>query len=300
MKPLYKHTLEDWKHLRPFTQGYKTIGFNYMYARYLARKAPDLDAFFAHWPDLNTRAMAVTIAFNQPEIITWLIRFAKRNLVDANLVVADNSSDDNAAAAIGRLCAEEDVPYLRLPPNPTRVVMRSHGLAIGWVYHHLVKRIEPPIFAFLDHDMAPMTPFSFAEQLQGQPFYGLYLDHADFDLAPDNINGWFLWAGYCIYDYGKVANRTLDFRPDWFIGLDTGGANWWRLYRYFEKSALRFAAKKNVEIADPAGAPPDTMEAFDGWLHLGNAALYDNQGTDRRGFYCRVMEREWAKLSQGS
>ncbi len=31
-----------------------------------------------------------------------------------------------------------------------------------------------------------------------------------------------LWAGYCFFDFAKVARLPLDFGLDWFAGLDTG------------------------------------------------------------------------------
>ena len=52
---------------------------------------------------------------------------------------------------------------------------------------------------------------------------------------------WFLWAGFCLFHYAAVADRMLDFRQDWFIGLDTGGANWELLYRHADITRLRRA-----------------------------------------------------------
>ena len=52
---------------------------------------------------------------------------------------------------------------------------------------------------------------------------------------------WFLWAGYCTFRYDAVKDKPLDFGQDWFVGLDTGGANWDVLYRHVDRAALREA-----------------------------------------------------------
>ena len=121
--------------------------------------------------------------------------------------------------------------YLRLPPNPwtRRNDSRSHGIALNWVWRNVIKPGAPHAFGFIDDDMFPVAPVDPFAPLATHAFYG------DTRTAGPR---WFLWAGYCFFRYDAVADKRLDFGLDWFVGLDTGGANWDVLYRDVDPKSL--------------------------------------------------------------
>ncbi len=42
-----------------------------------------------------------------------------------------------------------------------------------------------------------------------------------------------------MFKFDKVRHKPLDFGPDWFVTLDTGGGNWYVLYRHVDRATLR-------------------------------------------------------------
>jgi hypothetical protein len=299
MRPLAEHDLRDWLRLRPITQGWKQARYGILNFSYEHRGAAALGRFLREHADLVGGNIAISVAFNQPTIIEWQLRFWPHMVKDAKLIIADNSNDPAAATDIARLCARAKVPYLKLPLNPARQIFRSHALALNWLYRNLVRGLDPAIFAFVDHDLVPVEPLSFHELLGGQPFYGTLLDNPFYGARIDRSAGWYLWAGYCLFSYARIKSRKLDFMPDWFIGLDTGGANWWRLYRYYDKSTLRFATVRHEKFPSVDGDTITELERMDGWVHARNASQY-HKGADSRPLFARVLEQRWSALQAAS
>jgi hypothetical protein len=264
-RSLASYSREDWLHLRPLTQRYKAAIYRVEDRLFSARPPASPAAFAELLSRLAGRAIAVTIAFNSDATIAWQIRFCARNLQGATLVVVDNSTDRAAAARIAALCRRAAVPYIRLRHGPTdpRAASRSHAVALNWAYRRLVRALRPPLFAFVDHDCYPIRPVDLPALVADQPIYGQLERRA---------NGWYLWAGFCVFRWSAVADRELDFRPDWFLGLDTGGANWDRLYRDLDRGRLRFARTWLATLRDSGSALPATFHRIDDWLHIGNAS----------------------------
>jgi hypothetical protein len=267
-RPWREYGPGDWLRLRPLLHRWKNWNHDRVNARYVAlgADAPDLNAAAARLAGTN---LAIAIAYNVPAMIAWQIRFMRRNLPNIAYAVIDNSSDARAAAAIREICAAQEIVYLRTPANPYSgaAASRSHGLALNWAWRNLVRRVEPPVFAFIDHDMMPVAPFDLGAQVAARPFYGRLARRGE---------RWYLWAGFCAFDYARVAGLPLDFRQDWFNGLDTGGANWSVLYRRFDLPQLLATgafASVTVEPVEPADPSVGSLERIaDAWLHIGNAS----------------------------
>jgi hypothetical protein len=267
-RPWREYGPGDWLRLRPLIHRWKDWSYDRVNARYVAREpdSAELDAAVAR---LTGRSMAIAIAYNVPAMIAWQLRFTRRNLTAMTYVVVDNSSDAEEAAEIRALCAAHDAPYLRAPPNPYggAGASRSHGLALNWAWRNLVKRAQPPVFAFIDHDMLPVAPSDLCAAVAAQPFHGRIMLRGE---------RWYLWAGFCVFDFAKVAALELDFRQDWFNELDTGGANWSVLYRRFDLQELyarNAFASVSVEPVDPADPSVGSIERIAGdWIHVGNAS----------------------------
>jgi hypothetical protein len=197
-----------------------------------------------------------------------MLRMAQRNLTDSTVLVFDNSRRAAARLEIERVCRDRGVSYLALPANPTRHVNRSHGMAMTWIFHNVVRAIEPRLFAFLDHDLIPMEKISLSERLSEQPFNGFLR------VGPWS---WSLWAGYCMFDFPAVAGLPLNFLYDFTQKLDTGGRNWSRLYRNHDRHRLRLAGSEHIMVRDPVTEAPHRVQIVDGaWMHIGGISYNDN------------------------
>lgn len=257
----------DWLRLRPVTQVYKEVVYGLEDRLFSARPPASPGEFAAICASLAGQALAITVAFNSPDAIGWQTRFCRKNLRNAALVVLDNSTDRTAAEQIAAICRSERVAYVRLRHGfiDSRSASRSHGAALNWAYRRLVRRLRPPVFAFLDHDCFPIRPVDLPALVAGQPVYGQLVARA---------NGWYLWPGFCVFRWSAVADRRLDFRQDWFLGLDTGGANWGRLYSGLDRSRLRFARASRVALTDPPAPDAPAFHRIDDWLHVGNMSRW--------------------------
>lgn len=258
-KPLSDYSWVDLLRLQPLIHGLKTRRYRRIDRDYLRLPAPDGDlARLA--AELTGRNVLVTVAFEDHEPLELHLRLCRRFVPGCVHLVADNSATTAGAEAIRRVAAREAAAYVRLPTNPwtRRNPSRSHGAAMNYVWHHLLKPGRPARFGFLDHDLFPTAPDDPFAVLDEVAWYG-DLRHAG--------TRWFLWAGYCFFRYDAVADVPLDFGLDWFAGLDTGGANWEHLYHDVDPERLPQRPIRTVpawEGADPAQA---CLEWRGTWLH---------------------------------
>lgn len=259
--PLIDYGIADWVRLRPLLHRLKT-------ARYRAtdrsfRRRPARAGDVAHLRDqIAGRRVLITIAFNDAQTISWQASLVRRYVADVIYVVADNSADEAAASEIAALTARSRIPYVRLPQNLASSPSRSHGLALNWVWENVVKRGEPEVFGFIDDDIYPTKPDDPFAALSEQSFYGVVRPP-----APGFANGWFLWAGFCMFNFARVKPLGLDFSQDWFCGLDTGGANWHRLYSRFERFSLREQGTRFVPIREGLRMEEAPLQWCGPWLH---------------------------------
>jgi hypothetical protein len=238
-------------------------------ARYRRTRPPALDDFLARNAHLAGGRIALVIAFEQPWALRWLLRMAATNLVGMQVLVFDNSRDAGMREQLRALCEVHGVPYLALPRYRTQHANRSHGMAMSWVWHNVVRALQPEMFGFLDHDMIPVRPVDPGERLQGQEVFGL--------LNAGKSEQWSLWAGYCFYRFPRVAGKRLNFLYDFARGLDTGGRNWKPLYRGLEREGLRLARQEFMLLQPPSTAPARPVEVLDGaWIHIGGVSYNDN------------------------
>jgi hypothetical protein len=279
------YRFSDWLRLRPLTQGYKTLLLNRLDRRYTRRPPEDGGAFLRLLQEFGGRNVIISIAFNSAWTIRWQLHFVRRHLRNAAFLVADNSTDPAARAAIAALCAEAGIAYLALPPNPYRNrghASRSHGLALNWVYRNLVRRLSPAVWGFLDHDLFPTRPFDPVERLRGQPFYG----HLEV-----RVGGRYLWPGYCLFARDADRDALLDFRQDWFIGLDTGGMNAAVLERRARLDSLVFADSRSIGPDRYLAVTIDDLDWFDDCIHLGNGSSWYRANGDREPALDALLRR---------
>ena len=151
-----------------------------------------------------------------------------------------------------------------MPENPEKHPCRSHGISLTWIYRNFILNVKPKVFAFIDHDMIPVSETSFDDLVKEQPFYGV-LNAKPF--------GWSIWAGFSVFRFRDVENIKLNFNNDVSRNLDTGGRNWSLLYKKFDKSKLKFAVERKQKICLPKTREKIELWTIDKkWLHLCGAA----------------------------
>jgi hypothetical protein len=272
-RPIAEYDLRDWLRLRPLLHRLKQARYDRITVQYLrlpARSWPG-DAMRA---ELRGRDVMVAVAYEDPQAIEWQSRLVRRFVPRPVYVVADNSHDDAAARAIAEIAAREQRPYLRLPTNPWRgaSTSRSHGLALNWLWRNLIRPGEPAAFGFLDDDLFPTAP--------DDPFAALARQNV-FGAVRTAGERWYLWAGFCFFSFAAVRDLALDFGQDWFAGLDTGGANWWPLYRHLERAGLQEQGFQTV----PPGVPIEHAETHrvGNWVHeFGTRSGGEHGGSKRQ------------------
>ena len=277
MRHLNEFSAREWLELLPLQHAAKQIRNDVWLSLYKSRHPQALDEFLAQTRHLAGKNIAVVIAFEQPWVLNWLLRMANRNLSDTTLLVFDNSRNESKRAEIEQACRRNGTLYFALPPNSTRHVNRSHGMAMTWVYHNVVRAIGPRIFGFLDHDLIPVRKASIADRIADQPLYGL--------VNVGKFGFWSLWAGYSFFDYAVSREKPINFLYDFSRDLDTGGRNWESLYRHLDRQKLRFATFDYVSTKVPEIEEPRKAQFVDGnWLHLGGMG-YGGGTPDRLAFF---------------
>lgn len=268
MRSLGQFSASEWLQLLPVQHLLKQARNDAWQALYVNQRPPELDSFLSQVQHLAGHDVVLVIAFEQPWSLEWLLRRASTLVEGATVLVFDNSRRAEARVAIERVCRERDTPYLALPPNSTRHVNRSHGMAVTWVYRNVVRSIRPRIFGFIDHDLIPLQSVNVAARMGSQPIYGMPLQRKW---------AWQLWAGYCFFDYAQVGRLPLNFLYDFSNGLDTGGRNWHCLYRNMRRSELRLGLSHILNIQDVERGQMQPMQIVDDcWYHIGGVSYNDN------------------------
>ncbi|MGC9196870.1 MAG: hypothetical protein ACP5IL_15655 [Syntrophobacteraceae bacterium] len=279
MRRLKDYSQKEWLRNKPLDHFLIQFANDGLQRFFRAMRPRELKTFLENCAHLQGKTIGLVIAYEQPWTLDWLLRAASRNIADTTLLVFDNSRKKSSRLAIERVCRQAGAPYLGLPPNPTKHPNRSHGMAMTWVFHNVVKKIRPRAFTYIDHDLIPMGTIQMGPILGEQPCYGL-----------PNVSpwGWSLWAGYCSYNFSVVADLPLNFLNDFSNGLDTGGRNWHCLYRNFDSARLRSASVERVCLKDPLdGANQDLSVVDKSWLHLGGAS-YHQGFRSQRPFFERI------------
>jgi len=271
-KQLRDYKVRDWLHLRPLTQGYKTLRYDAANAAHMKKPARDERELAAVREAITGRRALVTIAFEDAEVIGWQIPLIRRYVACDAHVIADNSVDDIRASEVREAALHAGALYMRLPANKARE-SRSHGLALNWFWTNAVKPARPQAFGFLDHDLFPTAPDDPFAPLAGQDFFGVLR------IAGER---WYLWPGFCLFRFAAVADKPLDFRQDWFIGLDTGGGNWDVLYHHADRSRLRFMPRVHKPYREGVPMCESYVEWSDHWLHEVGYEGRDDLRTDKR------------------
>jgi len=281
-----EYSAREWKRLRPFVERYKQARYKALHHLLLLKPSRRAElpgkAAIAR---LKGRRLLCTVAFNQPENVVMQARLIARHVPGAIHVVADNSSDPAAARTIRDVATRAGSLYARPPATPWKGPAggRSHGFAMTWLWRNVVRPAAPEAFGFIDHDLYPMEPTDPFAPLASYPAAGLIWRRQE--------RRWHLWAGFCFFRYADVARLPLDFGLDWYAGLDTGGANWWRLYRRLEQSRIVDPGRRLEPIL--AGVPADQcgIEWLGPWLHEGHFRFQPEFHDQKHAEVMRLLEK---------
>jgi hypothetical protein len=259
----FDYSLADWLRFRPFLAGYKQLLLevsDFAHVRRHAANRGDLENIVA---SLTGRRALVTVAFNDPTVVQWQIVLVRRYVPGVH-VIADNSTDEESAANIERVCRTLNVPYLRLPTAKTRHASCSHGYALNWLWRNVVRPGEPEAFGFLDHDLFPTSfddPFA---PLKSQPFYGAVRIYNASRCRPAR---WNLWPGFCFFSFDAVRRLSLNFHQDWFFSMDSGGRNWRLLYQKTDVSKLQRPEWTSSAVRVGGQIKDVSVQWIGTWLH---------------------------------
>lgn len=172
------------------------------------------------------------IAYNEPRLIAEQIRLLQTHLKDDfAYTVVDNSSDEDAAAAIESICKSRAIGYRRCWHEK-----HEHATALAFAWGMLEQETDARYLGVLDHDVFPTCSTKLVPLIESAGFYGIGQRH-----APTGHQ--YLWPGFCFFSRAWLADRPVDFggirgeiKAD---DGDTGSAMWplfvdedWRsLYR---------------------------------------------------------------------
>lgn len=276
MRELGTFSATEWLRLQPVVYAYKQLRNDLVLSRYIGEKAEGEDAFLDSLGALKGKNVLLVTAFEQPLALHWLLFMAKRHVSGFTFLVFDNSKKPERRSAIKAVCQMHNTPYLPLPANASRHVNRHHAMAMTWVYERIVRRIEPEIFGFIDHDLIPIADTNPAAHMASQDCYGR---------LNSQPSCWSLWAGFCLFRYSRVSKTRLNFMYDFSRQLDTGGRNWETFYRYLDKATLVFPEKALCELTKPDNSETRTAQIIDNaWVHIQGIGYNDNFDRKRAFF----------------
>jgi hypothetical protein len=281
MKKLSLYDKLEWCRLEPFRALVKELRNDLLLGYFLRLKAKGEKKFLLDNKHFENKNVLIVIAFEQPKVLSWLFSLSKINLSDFNLMVFDNSKNLNVRKQIEDLCQQHKIPYLSLPNLNVKHPNRSHGLAMTWVFHRVIKVIKPNYFGFLDHDMYPVKKISLLSSIpKTQNFYGS-INKA--------TNYWGLWAGYCFFKFKVYGKRPLNFLYDFSRGLDTGGRNWSHIYEHENMQLSKFAPLTEPSLQFQGFLSAKVQLIDDAWIHVGGVSYKDSIST-KENFHSKIVE----------
>lgn len=215
----------------------------------------------------------MVIAFNNLEVLKMQHDNLKKFLKDPfDYVVADNGNKKEVSVAIKNFCKGNGISYVKIPRNPLTNIRASgsHGVALNWCQQNIIGKYKPRYFGFLDHDIFPLKDVSITQNLN-LGFYGAVRTRKE--------PYWYIWPGFSFFTFEKVGGFSFNFFPhhagrDGSIFLDTGGSNYYSIYRKIGRENICEAKTKLINLNTrkdfiKGEDSSQTFEIIDGsWLHL--------------------------------
>jgi hypothetical protein len=166
MRDFSTYSIWEWLKLDPIKFFIKERRNDFHLSLYLKKNAINEDIFIEKCKKFSGKNIILVVAFERPDVLVWLFKYARKNLHDFQILVFDNSKSGTKCVEICNICNDNAIPYLKLPKNIVGHPNRSHGMAMTWIYCHIVKKINPEIFGYLDHDMVPLSPVDIKNKIR--------------------------------------------------------------------------------------------------------------------------------------
>ncbi len=259
-RQLSEYGMTDLLRLQPLVHSLKEYRYRRIDAAFLVKPARggDADELAAA---VTAKNVLLTVAFEDPEILQEHLRLCKKYVSHDLHIVGDNSRDLSVVEANLRVADANGARHILLPENPwtaRNAGSRSHGAAMNWLWRNILRPGHPKAFGFLDHDLFPTAPDAPYALLENHDFHG--------DQRSAGVR-WFLWAGYCFFNFEAIKGVDLDFGLDWFAGLDTGGANFEVLYKHADRATLPLREIVVVPALDGVEISRACFEWRGSWIH---------------------------------
>ncbi|WP_434725191.1 hypothetical protein [Mesorhizobium sp. RIZ17] len=272
-RALSKYTVREWFRLRPLVDRKNHARYQVRERIALAKHAGPVSL-----PRIRNRKVLITISFNDPQVIGWQIKLIAKNIPHAIHIIADNSNDFAARAAIQGICKSTGLTYVAVPGNPWGKGKpdgsRSHGYALNWAWQNIALANNSSMVAFLDHDIFPIQNTDPFRLLAAATVAGAVTTHPD--------GRWYLWPGFALFNLDRLTTTRLNFGKDWLDDLDTGGLNWSRLYCRLSEGQLCKANVDRLPIADNIPFEEAFFERIDDWTHeCGTTSIQIEPGRQR-------------------
>lgn len=248
--------------------------------RYVANVPESFATFLDAQHQLRGKNLALVVAFEQPWILEIMLRKFEEYVSDFQVVVFDNSRNSESREQIAEVCGDLSVTHFGLPANAVRHPNRSHGMAMTWIYHNFVSRMQPGWFGFLDHDLIAMRPVDYRDRLFDCLSFGRRVQGFD--------PYWYLWAGYSFFRFDLTASNRVNFLNDFSRNLDTGGRNWDPIYARLTEQQVKEVTVQHVYAQIP-GQEDFPMQFLDSaWLHIGGVG---HRSPEKRKMFYAALKK---------
>ncbi len=222
---------------------------------------------------------------------------------DVTLIFVDNNMGyhPEASLRIIEICKEYDIELIvnndPLCAKFQEGIEQGHvstsdklGHTLNLIYGVVLQR-KPDYFGFLDQDCFAFKPVQLKEYLDEHGAYGKVVPTHP-DESHVTRSGEHVWNLHVMCNFFKrdfLSNMNVNFMPgSWCerlgygydVMLDTGGVNWWTMYKDMDRSQYvlpeeHFLYYDDISLLDPNGdSPTKTLyEVLDNkWVHMVHAA----------------------------
>lgn len=217
--------------------------------------------------EIKDNIFFVSVAYNNSYILKVQIEFFKM-YSSYNICVIDNSDDHNIIKENQKICFDNDVSYIYLPEfcRNSKFNSINHSLALNWFYHNYIKYIDYDFFCFLHHDVFPIREVTIYDYIKDKEFYGKILTSHGKNKSEKEV--WTLDPCFSFFSRRFLENKYVDFSPCYDIGLDTGGSNWYYIFKYIEKHDNFFCNGKCIRLS--------TDDMYSNFTQLNSISIFDN------------------------
>lgn len=264
------------------------------YSRYYGIKLNQSEKNLISEEKTNNDLEIYITTFDGLSYVKYQIKTLRKFIVGINfqIIFCDTNSYINPEISrkTKELCIEEGVGYVKLPHNKFQDLesfSTKLGVDMNWIWRNCIKTRQPKYFGFLDQDcfLIKNSCQYIKDYLDNKGMYGLAWPQ---DPNPILSEYWLVHIMNNFFRYDFVENIDLDFRPAGFIGLDTGGCNFFSLF----KNHNRLDYIQSEEFLYELGKEwKDIFREFslhdNRWLHIKNST---------KSFTEHSKEREYKEL----